>query len=704
MGKSSTVDITTYYAGFHFVLAHGVIDSVKEVIVNKKSLWTGTATDNSTITISKPEVFGGLGREGGIEGNITTHFGAKTQGVSSYLAQFQPKPTAYRGVVSLILEDMWLGTNYYFKPWWFRLSRIHKLTDGSTQWADALAEPLPKTINPIHVIREVLTNKVWGLSVPESKIGASFLTAASTCFNEGRGFAWYWNNTGEIDNFLDEVKQHAGCELYQDRRTGLFEINLLRKITDTGSLFVLDRTKVRKVDNFHKIEIGKLISSLTLKYTDRASWDTATITKVNTALVARQGYEVSKTISLLGCVDANLANTLAEELLSKLSFPLISCVITASASANVLNQGDAFILDWPDYTEEIGSIVMRVLSINLGTLNNSSVTINAVQDIFSVNIQDLENVNVTDWENPLKNPLPITKSKQLEIPYYFFARSKGNAEAEKVPLDTNYLLTGAVSPTPSSIHANILSTTSGSYSKSSYVNFCCYFELDGGIDYDDTSIIMSNVIDKELLFTNSAILVGDEFVFLTAISGNVLTVRRGVMDTPPKPHSAGTVCYALQSYNGSDKKEYFIGETVYTKLLDVTPIGTLAESAAPELTFNIIGRFHLPYPPANIKINNSYWPTSVAPGTITVTYATRNRLTQTTKTLNSWFDGNIVSEPGVTYSATLTNTGTNTSVTVSGASPLTFSSVVAGTYLLTCKSSSSNGDCLYPFTHSFTVA
>jgi hypothetical protein len=704
VGKSNTIDVTTYYAGFHFILCHGVIDSIKEVVVNKKTLWTGTAIDGDVITISKPDAFGGLGREGGIEGNIRALFGSKTQTASSYLGQFQDKPTAYRGVVSLILEDMWLGTNYYFKPWWVKAARIHKKTDGTAQWADSVSEPLSGCINPIHVIREILTNKVWGLSVPEERIGASFLTAATTCFNEGRGFSWLWNNTGEIDNFLDEVKLHTNCELYQDRTTGLFEVNLLRKIANPSSLPVLDETIIRKVDNFHTTTIGKLISSVTLQYTNKDNWETATIIKANPSLVARQGYEVSKTIKMLGCTDSNLANTLAEEQLAQASYPLISCTITASAAANFLNPGDAFILTWPDYTSEIGSLVMRVLSINLGTLNNSSVTINVIQDIFSVNVQDLDTVDGTNWESPLKTPIPITKTVQFELPYYFFARKKGNAEAAKVDTDTNYLLTGAVSPSPSSIHAEILSTTGSTYSKSSsIVNFCCFFELESAIDYNDTTIVMTNIIDKELLHINSAILVGDELVFLTAISGSTLTVKRGVMDTHPKQHSAGTDCFAIQSFNGTDQKEYFVGETVSTKLLDVTPIGTLAESAAPILTYTIAGRYHLPYPPQNVRINNGYWPANVTAGTLTITYSSRNRLHQTTKILNSWFDSNIINEPDVTYTCTLTNVGTSVSVNQSGAAPLYFNSVVAGSYLLTFKSTSPNGDCLHPFTHAFTV-
>ena len=703
MGKSSEVDVTTYYGGFHFIISHGVVDSIKEIIVNKKVLWSGTALDTSNVIIDKPEIFGGLGREGGITGKVSFWFGAATQGLIPYLSPHQANQTAFRGVVSIILEDIWLGTNYYLKPWWFRVSRIHKLTSGATQWADSIAEPLPKCINPIHVIREILTNTTWGLAISESRIGASFLSAATICFNEGRGFAWYWNNPGDVDTFLDEVKTHAGCELYQDRVTGLFEITLLRKITDINSLPVLNETIIRKVDNFHTAALGSLVSNMTIHYTNRANWDKSSVTRINTALIARQGYEVSKTLKFMGCTDDGLANTIAEEQLARSSYPLKSCVINATSAAAGLNPGSAFRLDWPDYTSESGELIMRVLTINLGTLANSQVTINAIQDIFSVNTSSTSSIISSGWVNPVSTPSPIVKYIQLEVPYYFFVRRKGDAEGQKVATDTNYLLTAAISPNPSSIHANILSTTTGNFAAHGACNYCCYFELASPVDRFATVFTISGVIDVELLHAGKCLLVGGEFVFLQSFTGNSLTVARGVLDTLPKDHSAGTSGYALQSFNGSDQIGYFIGETVSTKLLDVTPQGTLAEASAPTYNYTIAGRFHLPYPPANVKVNGSYWPISVPNGTISVTYATRNRLQQTTGAATSWYSGNILNEAGVSYEGILTNIGTSTTVSVSGASPLTFSAVVAGSYSLVVRSSSANGFCLNPFVYAFTV-
>lgn len=47
---------------------------------------------------------------------------------------------AYRGVAAAVLNQVYLGTNPYAKPWEFRAQRIHTSTRGATQWYDEKAE------------------------------------------------------------------------------------------------------------------------------------------------------------------------------------------------------------------------------------------------------------------------------------------------------------------------------------------------------------------------------------------------------------------------------------------------------------------------------------------------------------------------------------------------------------------------------------
>ena len=131
--KSQTVGYR-YFVGVHFVLCHGPIDRVLQIKVDDKLLWTplhdqqgvGQVGGYETIHVDVPELFGGEDREGGISGDLDIGFGDRTQGKNGYLQQvLQGKLLpAYRGVVSVILRKMYVGTNPYLKPWKFRVQRI----------------------------------------------------------------------------------------------------------------------------------------------------------------------------------------------------------------------------------------------------------------------------------------------------------------------------------------------------------------------------------------------------------------------------------------------------------------------------------------------------------------------------------------------------------------------------------------------------
>ncbi|MFA5409955.1 MAG: hypothetical protein WC343_14370, partial [Bacilli bacterium] len=57
-----------YYLGMHMVLAHD-IDSITKLETDGKILWEGTST-GGTITINKPEIFGGKKSGGGVTGSV----------------------------------------------------------------------------------------------------------------------------------------------------------------------------------------------------------------------------------------------------------------------------------------------------------------------------------------------------------------------------------------------------------------------------------------------------------------------------------------------------------------------------------------------------------------------------------------------------------------------------------------------------------
>lgn len=140
-GKSKAQTIGyKYYIGMHSVLCHGPIDNIQKVTVDDRLAWQGTATGGS-IVINAESLFGGESREGGVSGTIDVAMGAPAQTRNSYLvAKLGATVPAYRGVVSMIFRQCYMGNNPYLKPWRFRGQRIHTRQNGIAQWNDSQAE------------------------------------------------------------------------------------------------------------------------------------------------------------------------------------------------------------------------------------------------------------------------------------------------------------------------------------------------------------------------------------------------------------------------------------------------------------------------------------------------------------------------------------------------------------------------------------
>jgi hypothetical protein len=127
-----------YFLGAHMGLVHGPVDSLNRIRVADKVVWVGT-TDwfgAASFEIEQPEIFGGKGAEGGIEGTFIFANGGPNQQANAYLQDNLGTPIpAFRGVSCGILRQMYVSANNpYLKPWAFYLTRTNVTTGGQTQW------------------------------------------------------------------------------------------------------------------------------------------------------------------------------------------------------------------------------------------------------------------------------------------------------------------------------------------------------------------------------------------------------------------------------------------------------------------------------------------------------------------------------------------------------------------------------------------
>lgn len=654
-GKKSVTVGYKYFLGVHMIICHGPVDKITRISVDGRSAWSGDAT-GGTISINASDLFGGLSREGGVSGSVDILMGESTQPRNTYLqSKIGAAIPAFRGVVSAVLNQVYVGLNPYLKPWAFKTQRIHKTTHGATQWYDSKSQ-IGIDMNPAHIIRECLTDSVWGLGYGASDIDdASFAAAADQLYVESLGLSLLWDKSMAINEFIQLVLSHIQGSLYISRVTGKFTIKLSRPSYVIDDLLQLDESSVSKIVNFKRASTGDLINSVTVIYWDDASDKENAVTVQDIALIAEQGCVISTTKQYPGFTNSANAIKAASTELQALSSPLASATIYANRKAANLNVGDVFKLSWPRYG--ITNIVFRVTSIELGTIDNNAVKIEAVEDVFSIASTAYAPPPTTIWQDPISQPSKCLYEFLYDAPYWDIAQILGDTDAQALDATSSYVQAIGVRPTSDALSAQLHSKSTGEYKNVSSLQFCPTAKVVQAVGYTDTTINVSDWIDRDLVPLGSYAIVNNEIIVIDAVSSTFVTVRRGCLDTVPAQHAVNSRIYFADDFAATDEYEYASGDTARIKLLPITGKGTLSINSATELTASLSARQNKPYAPGKFRLNNAAYPATIS-GYLTVSWTHRDRLLQTVKPIIDTNSGNIGPEPGVTYTLQLYGNGT----------------------------------------------
>lgn len=164
---------------------------------------------------------------------------------------------------------------------------------------------------------------------------------------------------------------------------------------------------------------------------------------------------------------------------------------------------------------------------------------------------------------------------------------------------------------------------------------CPIAALLGSVTPGATSMFISSYTSQDgaLPAANSIALINEEIILVTAATLDTLTIKRGVGDTIPQQHAAGSLIWFFDNNHiGGDRREYMATETIGLKVLMKTAGGAMQNENAPAkpLTFN--SRFARPYPPGLVKMNaNPFWYAEQrleTAGAINFNWAHRDRVTQ----------------------------------------------------------------------------
>ena len=619
-----------------------------------------------SLDINRGDLFGGESREGGISGRLDFLAGRSTQLPNDYLvSRLGALVPAFRGVASVVLRQMYLSMNPYLKTWAFRAQRIHVRDDGVAQWADHLAQidltvyddagnaVTVAAMNPAHIMRECLTNRLWGLGYNEADIDdASFLAAAQIFFDEKMGMCLLWDTQKSIEDFMKIVQQHVDAAVFTDRRTGLFTITAIRGDYDEDTLLTLDPSNIDKIEDFKRPTFGELCTSVTVNYWDYLSDKTASVTIAEIALEQEQGEGGNNTtVTYENFADPATASKAAQRDLRSLSTPLIACTIYATKVARNLRVGSVFKLTWPDY--QIADVVMRVTGIAYGNGKTRRVQIKCAQDVFGYPDDAFVTLPPSGWVDPSGPPSPVIYQQAFEMPYFELVRESGQTTVDSQIATNPYIgYVGAAAAQPPSsnvINANVYTDDGSGYEDVAALEFCAGAILVGDIGFEDTVLNLTGLQSATLIAANEWVQVGTELMGVVSLVGNVLTVKRGVLDTTPREHVSGAVVLAWDGLAAIDPTEYVSSDIVSVKITPTNGSGVVPLDDAEPMTVNVVGRAARPFPPANVLIDGFYRPAVALELPFPVTWVGRNRIVQTGGTLIGYFDGAVTPEDGTTY-------------------------------------------------------
>lgn len=635
-----------YYLGMHLAICHGPVDAVTEIQVGERQAWSGNLAAGGRINLAAPELFGGEKREGGVSGAVDVAFGEATQAPNDYLQAKAGTPQpAYRGILGLILRQVYIAANNpYIKPWAVRVKRCFR------DWYPTKAE-INGAANPAHILYECLTNAAWGMGYPSASIDdASFRAAADTLAAEGFGLNLIWLQQSTIEQFVREVMDHIGGVLTTSPSTGRFVLKLVRADYAVANLPVLDPTNVIELESFQRAAWGETTNELVLVYTKPDTFKDTSITVQDLANIQAQGAVVSQTRRYPGITSDSLAARVALRDLAAVSTPLAKVRLKVNRKAWNLYPADVFKLVWPPLGIE--GLVMRIAAIDGGTLTQGAISIDAVEDVFGLPAASYTAPQPPGWVDPVPAPSAASPRRLVEAPYWDIARTMSASELAYLDATDCFLQTIGGRPAAGAINYEIHSKTSSAstYNERGQGEFAPHAVLASDIGQAVTSTLTyHSEVDIDLVAVGSYAYLNDEAVAITAINtaARTVTVNRGVLDTVPVAHAAGSRIWFADGFQGIDPTEYAVGETINARLLTVTGKGILALASAPTDSLAMNRRQNRPYPPGNLKINGAAYP-SVVKGDLAISWSHRDRLSQTVS-LTAQNAGNIGPEPGVTY-------------------------------------------------------
>ena len=705
-----------YYLGMVFGICWGVVSHenkcrLLEILIDNRTAWSGANTAptesgngilngaDSPIIINRPSFFGSEKQEGGVRvqgywycGTDLTSPSTSNQTQNAYWeAQRAVTMPNYKGVAYFVWHGPGFGNlspTYGGKksgmignaprlwPLAFKVSRYPRaLTEGllsnevsDTAYADSPPIDSYKHGNPIEALYECLTSTNFGAGIDPAHIYAgfgggvpnTFADAAVTCALEGLAFDYLWTSSSPVEDMISEILRYVDGAIWTDPADGLIKIKLARNDYTLATLPILSNSDFLEISSFTRGSWRDTKNEVRISFPDQSKTDfeTNTATWRNPANYQVQGANEPVEITFRGCPTLKLASRLAAREGRVLSTPLAKLKGTIDRKSWLFHPCTVFKFNWPE--EGISNLVMRVTTMNLGTLLEGTIEIQCVQDVFAAGSATYVPANSTLWSDPLGgNAQDSPNAAAGEIPYW-------------LQRDNTPRVFGVASK-PSSAHLSYDGSIDGE-TDALGVEFTPTGTLKAALDqlaqtdFNAAGFRVENVVDADLIEAGTTTTIAAEGASLAIIgnpSGNhewiafegftnnndgtvdLANVWRGLLDTPPRDWPLGTRVYFFSVSSSLFVKAYAEGNAVIFEALTRTMRDQLLAANATDHSYTLQSRALRPLPPFFVQLGGSYTNRFQALGDLVFAWREHSRLTALSISRQS--ATTETAEAGVTY-------------------------------------------------------
>lgn len=542
----------------------------------------------------------------------------------------------YRGICYAVLKDFYVGVSSSPRPMAFIVQRCPDPLGMGSSYAN-----LNGDANGVFAIYDLLTNSRYGLGILPGRIDvAGFEYAATILKNEGLGISMLFDSQQTADQLIGEILRHIDGVVYVDLQTGLWTIKLARGDYDPTTIPELTVDDIESVQ-FARGSWEETSNQVTLSYIDRENdFNTRTVKAEDNGNIAITAEVRTESVTFNGLSNGSSAAIVAARCLKGFTYPLSKVTVNANRKAWSYRIGGVFKLTWVP----LGMVgeVFRIIRIGYGEVANGKISIDAVEDIFGLNFTIYDPPPSSGWINPTGAPTAPAFQRLEEVPLQL-APTAGiyamTLVARAEGADHKYLVYQPVAS---------VDTETNEVTGFSPVGLLLGIYPAGTPAFDTTGLTLQvNGADLSLLQNTdlggvnrgvNIALIEEEFISWetwTLHSDGTITIAgivRGVYDTIPVAHPSGAFVIFVTDGSGlTQPAAYGSDQTVQAKILPENNSGSFPLSSASYISVTTRSRTLRPYPPGNIRLQSLAYGLRLTTtiGDVTITWASRNRLTQT---------------------------------------------------------------------------